>query len=295
MENAGTRARPTRSGPCAPCDGGRQESLGLHGWPCGLGNRASSHASGHSAGKSFSHFLLDAPRWFWGKARRLYAWGFRSVNDEPLAAGASALRHVIAPTSRTLQQAGRHNTASRRPAETPTGKLVGNLWTLWKTQDSRLWNLWTTPPTSLPHHTPFATIGPSQEPVHNCLACLEIDRLAAHIYRLSPQMRPFPRSSGSLAPVGSGTETRGIGVSTVTATTLGCFPHRPWAFSPQTRRESRQTARWPFNRATRVSTCVESAVDKQGKAMSEAVANRKAVESPAVDTASSRSSYDVGE
>jgi len=33
--------------------------------------------------------------------------------------------------------------AERRPESTPP-KLVGNLWILWKTQDSRLWNLWTT-------------------------------------------------------------------------------------------------------------------------------------------------------
>jgi len=103
------RSRARRSEPCAPCDDERRAQLDHRGLPYGRGSRASSHASGHSAGKSFSRFLLEAPLWFWGKARRLYAGSFRSVNvDEPLA----ATQHC--PPARTRAAASATSAASFR-------------------------------------------------------------------------------------------------------------------------------------------------------------------------------------
>jgi len=64
-------------------------------------------------------------------------------------------------------------------------KLVGNLWIMWKTQDSRLWNLWTTSSGSLLASPPFASIGADPKSAQKCSVYLESCRLAVYIYRLS--------------------------------------------------------------------------------------------------------------
>jgi hypothetical protein len=153
------------------------------------------------------------------------------------------------------------------PGAHPTGrpissKLVSNLWILWKTQDSRLWNLWITPPGSLLPQEPFVIIGPSQEPVHNYSAHLESNRLAAHIYH-SSTLTPHFRGSRFKPPPDSETPVAGANaVSTVSPTGVGGFPHSMGAFQAQTRFGSRQTAPRAFIPSTKLSTHVESAVDK---------------------------------
>ena len=152
-----------------------------------------------------------------------------------------------------------------QPRKAGSAKLVGNLWILWKTQDSRLWNLWTTLPTSLLPYNPFAIIGPSQEPVHNCSVHLESSRSAVHIYLLSAPVRFLGRSRHCRSSDFQGPVATAIAVSTVAVTGSRGFPHSMGAFPSQTRLESRETAFAAFRSPTILSTSVESAVDKQGK------------------------------
>jgi len=54
-----SQARPKE--PCDPCGAELRARHVRHGWTCGHGNRASSHASGHWAGTFSSLFLLSGP------------------------------------------------------------------------------------------------------------------------------------------------------------------------------------------------------------------------------------------
>jgi hypothetical protein len=109
-------------------------------------------------------------------------------------------------------------------------KLVGNLWILWKTQDSRLWNLWITPRAALSVSDPFAIVAPLQEPVHNWPAHLEINRLSAHINPLSARVTLTVLRGLSPKEEPEGNALGAGAVSTLSEAALGSFPHHSLGF-----------------------------------------------------------------
>ena len=129
-------------------------------------------------------FLLDARR-IRRKARRVYACPSRHVKHSLRSAMA---RLTVVGCSGVERSNTRSVSASSqvRGMFRPVGKLMSNLWILWKTQDSRLWNLWITSPIPLSVYSLLAIIGGTRRTARIDSCDLDICHSAPNTYRSSP-------------------------------------------------------------------------------------------------------------
>jgi hypothetical protein len=138
-KNRGATQRSGRA-PCGPCGDVRRESHGRHVSTYAYGSRASSRASGCSAGMYASLLVLPfgAPGLTRAQAWRLYSRAVAGVNPPAL------LRPIIRAALLwvLLHTAGSTVPFLRR-------KIHRNLWIVWKTLEPSTPGLWITPTVAL--------------------------------------------------------------------------------------------------------------------------------------------------